>query len=259
MQAEPCQAKVPEAGVPARIALGPGGLGSPPEACAANDLALQGFASLLIARDDFYGGLDTGVTLRAHFELGPEHWLSVWTPGLEYRFIANATIEAKSTDLSAGAVGYHRALPLGKRVQIAPFVRLLLPTETVYRKAVRYGFDHGVSAIVRANTWLEFVGGIVFPIYLTAGAGSHHLSYQPTLAVEAIAAPFSFMTVAGGAGLRVRAGDDSAFESFDPRLALRFYPLRGARLEVAALFPLWGADRTDLVLGMNLGWMLGND
>jgi len=85
------------------------------------------------------------------------------------------------------------------------------------------------------------------------------VSYQPTLAAEAIAAPFGFLAVAGGAGLRLRAGDDSAFESFDPRLAVRLYPFRGARLEAAALLPLWGADRTDLVLGLNLGWIFEDD
>jgi hypothetical protein len=258
-RAEPCRARVPEAGVPARTVVGPAGLGSPAEACAANDISLQGFASALIAVEDFYGGLGAGLTARARFVLGPEHWLSVWVPGLEYRFLANATIEAESAGMGAGAIGYHRALALGKDAQLAPFARMLLPTESVYQNAVRYGFDHGVSAVVRAEPWLELVGGAAFPLYVTVGSGSYHLSYQPNFAAEAIAAPFTFLAVAGGLGLRMRAGDDSALESFDPRLAVRVYPFRGARLEAAALLPLWGADRTDLVLGVNLGWIFEDE
>ena len=257
--AAPCDAKVPEAGVPARVALGPAGLGAVPEACGANDISLQGFASALIATEEFYGGLDAGLTLRARFELGPRHWLSLWIPGLEYRFVANATIEAESVGMGAGAAGYHYALPLGKAAQLAPFVRLMLPTESVYQNAVRYGFDHGVAGIWRATGWLELVGGFDFAALVTVGSGAYHVSYQPNLSAEAVAAPVGFLAVAAGAGLRFRGGDDAAFESFDPRIALRIYPYRGLRVEAAAMLPLGGADRTDLVLGVNLGWIFEDD
>jgi hypothetical protein len=61
---------------------------------------------------------------------------------------------------------------------------------------------------------------------------------------------------------RLRGGDDRGFESFDPLLGLRFFPLgrtarSSARVELGALAPFWGHDRTDLMVGLNAGWAWG--
>lgn len=256
---DPCDGPVLEAGVPARIPLGPAGFGAPPEACPANDLSLQGSGAALIATEDFYGGLTAGLAFRGRFDLGAGHSVSIWVPGLEYRFFANATIEAEAVTMGAGALGYHLSLRIGRGVRVGPYARLLLPTESAYRNAERYGFDHGLSGVWRAAPRLEVVAGAGFPFLATVSSGTYHLSHQPNLSLEAAFAPARFFAVQAGAGLRLRAGDHSGFESFDPRLALRFYPYGGSRVELAAAAPLWGADRTDLVLGLNVGYRLEDD
>jgi hypothetical protein len=242
-------------GAPARLGPDPAGFGSLPEACPGTDIALQADAALLVATDDFYGSLSAGVAIRGRYAVTDRFWFSLWTPGVEYRYVANATVTAGSTDLSAGAVGVHFPLRLGDRAQIAPYARLLVPTESVFVNAMRYGIDHGVAFAFLAARPLSLVGGATFPALFTDTAGQVHASYQPGLGVEALYSPWSFFTLVAGTTARFRFGDDRAFESLDPTLALRFFPWRGLRAELGARLPLFGADRTDAAFALNVGWM----
>jgi hypothetical protein len=253
--AGPCASEQPEAGVPARIPLGPAELGSLAEACPRNELSLRGFASVLIAEQDFYGMLHAGVALHARLRLPGSAWLSFQLPGIEHRFVANATIEAESTDVGAGSLGFHQGLPVGERLQIAPFVRLLAPTETVYEHATRFGFDHGIAGVWRLEPQLELAGSLSFPTLLTLNHGSLHVVHVPTVGVDAVLAPWRFLAVVLGAALRVRAGSDEPLESIDPRVATRLYFASGGVAEIAAAFPISGADRTDVILAASVGWI----
>lgn len=254
-RALPCQARLPESGAPARVSFGPGGLGSVPEACPVTDSALQGFASALLAFDDFYGWLDAGVAPRFRRRVGESGWLSLWFPPLQYRFSANATIEASSLGLGDAALGYHHALFLGERVAVAPYARALYPLDSSYRHATRYGFEHGVATSVQLAPRLELVGGVAFPAFFVQNGACVHASFIPSFEAQAVWSPLRWFGAVLGAGVRFRSGDDTGFESFDPRAALRFYPAGGLRIELAAASPLWGADRTDLLLGLNIGWV----
>jgi len=106
------------------------------------------------------------------------------------------------------------------------------------------------------------VGGASFPALFVDNSGTVHASYQPALAGDLAIAPFSFFTLLVGAGIRLRGGDDRGFESFDPRLGLRFFPLgrfarSSARVELGVVAPLFGHDRTDVMVGLNAGWAWG--
>jgi hypothetical protein len=254
-QAAPCTGRLPEAGAPPRLSFGPGGFGSVPEACPATDSALQAFASALIAVDDFYGSLEAGLAPRFRRRLSGNDWLSLWLPPLQYRFSANATIEASTVGIGDAAFGYHRAYVLDEQLALAPYVRVLYPFDSGYRNATRYGVEHGLAANLRLDARLELVGGLAFPLLFTVNGARVHASYIPSFEAEAVLSPLDWLSVALGAGCRWRDGDDPGFESFDPRVALRFYPYSGLRIELAAATPLWGGDRTDLVLGLNLGWV----
>lgn len=254
-RATPCAGSLPEAGAPARVSFGPGGFGSVPEACPATDSALQGFASALIAVDDFYGLLEAGVAPRFRRRLSDSDWVSLWLPPLQYRFAANATIEASTVGLGDAAFGYHRAFALTERLALAPYVRALYPFDSGYRNATRYGVEHGLAASLRLEPWLELVGGFAFPLLFTTNGRRVHASYVPSFEAQAVLSPLAWLGVVLGTSVRLRDGNEPGFESFDPRAALRFYPHSGLRIELAAATPLWGADRTDLLLGLNLGWV----
>jgi hypothetical protein len=243
-------------GAPLRSAPGPAGFAGLPEACAASELALQGDASALVAFEDFFGALEAGAALRVRYAPSQRYWLSLWVPGVSYRFVANATVEAESVDLGAGALGAHFALRLGPRAQLSPFARVLLPTESVYVDAMRYGFEHGVAYVFDLHDRVELVGGLAFPLLVTDSFGSLHAVLLPTASVQAGLAAFSWLHVVGGVSLRTRGGEESSFEAFEPALGLRFFPWRQLRAEVGARAPLWGADRTDLGLVLNIGYLL---
>jgi hypothetical protein len=248
---------LPEAGAPARVSFGPGGFGSVPEACPTTDSALQGFASALIAVDDFYGLLEAGVAPRFRRHLSESDWVSLWLPPLQYRFSANATIEASTVGLGDASFGYHRLFSVTEKLALAPYLRVLYPFDSGYRNATRYGVEHGISASLGLASWLELVGGFAFPLFLSSNHRRLHASYVPSFEAQAVLSPLKWFGLVLGAGARLRDGDDQGFESFDPRAALRFYPYSGLRIELAAATPMWGADRTDLLLGLNLGWVFG--
>lgn len=250
--ATPCPA--PEAGAPLRIGLGPAGLGTVPEACPATEVALHGWAAALIDEPDFYGWAYAGSALRFRVAVHERAWLSLAMPGLEYWYVANATVEADSTEMSAGAVGLHVPWAATADVQLAPYLRLLLPTETVYRHAQRYGADTGIAAVWRVQRLLELVGGASLPVLVTVNGLHAETVFLPSLVLEAWFEPWGFVALGGGAGARVRFGGESGFESFDPRVGLRFFFGAGTRLELGALFPLWGDDRTDAMLAASFGW-----
>lgn len=254
-----CVSKQPEAGVPIRLLVGPAGLGTVPAACAASEIAVQSWGAVLIATSDYYGSLDAGGAMVGRFVLPGGSWISVFAPGIEYRFVANASIEADATSVSGSALGWHLPLSVTSHVQIAPFARTLFPTETVYHRASRFGFDDGIAAVWRISPFLELTGGYSMPLLLTVNRPTTYSVLLPTATADLAFEPWRFFAVVAGASVRLRSGDESPFESFDPRAALRFYPFRGSRIELAAAAPLFGRDRTDLLAAISMGYVWGRE
>ena len=256
--AQPCEGDLPEAGVPVRVPLGPANFGELPEACGVTSISLRGRMGILIATDDYYGQLHAGGTLGGRLVLPGGSWLSAELPGFDYRFVANATVEAESLGLSASTIGYHVPLPLGDSVQIAPYGRLMFPTETVFHNALRYGVEHGIAAVANLAPWFEVMGGYALPLQLTTGAYGHsHSVFMPTVTLDAGFRPFSWFEGVAGLAMRVVPGDEEPFEGLDPRVSLRFYPWRGSFVDASGTFPLLGRDRTNAAIGVTLGYLFG--
>jgi hypothetical protein len=249
----------PEAGVPVRIPVGgPADFGVLPEACAATSLALHGRAAILVAEPDYYGSLYAAAALRARVALPGGPWLSLWAPGPEYRFVANATVEGDSGDLSAGTLGLHVPLAATPALVISPYVRLLIPTETVFARATRSGFEHGVSAVTRLGGRAELIGGWAMPILLTHGGARVETTFMPTFSADLVLTPWRALAVAVGLALRVVPIDPEPLESIDPRASLRLYPWRGALVDLSGALPLAGRDRTGVAVALAIGWTWGS-
>lgn len=248
-----CDAPRPAA--PARVGPGPAGFGSLPEACPGTEVGLLGDAALLdAAAEDFYGSVVVGAAVHGRYALDERVWVSAWLPGPQLHYVANATVETSSIELGPTAFGVHVSLPVTERSRLAPYARALVPTETIYRNATRYGFDHGLSFGHRLSPRLDVLGGAAFPLLLVDGSGTLHPSFQPFLRAEVAYTAFRWLTVNAGFALRLRGGDDAAFESFEPLLGLRFFPHRRVPIELGARLPLAGADRTDLGATLGAGY-----
>lgn len=241
---------------PVRVPLAPADLGVLPEACEATEASLETHAAALIATSDLYGSLQAGVGLRGRLTIAERTWLSLWTPSLEYRFVANASVQADRASIGGTVVGVHHRLPVTERLSIAPFVRLLLPTETAFERAVRWGGEQGISAQHHASERVELYGGYAFS-YTLVWNGGHGLSLlTESISAGAVYRPWRFFGVAGGVAVRFALADKQPFESFDPQLGLRFYPYRGLFIPLNVALPLAGRDRTSLAFALSAGWQL---
>lgn len=256
-RADACAAPGPEAGAPVRAALGPADFGAVPEACGRYELSLRGHLGLLIAEDDFYGNVAAGGALRGRILLPGGSWVSATQPGVVYRFVANATVEAESVDISAATLGWHQPLAIGDALQIAPYARVLLPTETVLENAARYGLEQGIGFVASLHEMVELTGGYSLPLLLTSTAGRTASLLMPLVALDLGFRPWRWLEVLGGGALRLVPTDPEPFESFDARASLRFYPHDGLLIDLAAAFPVGGRDRTLAGAGLALGWVGG--
>ncbi|HET9959267.1 MAG TPA: hypothetical protein VFQ61_32480 [Polyangiaceae bacterium] len=250
---EPCVGELgARASAPASIGVGPAGLGTVPEACPGRDVRLRAGGSVLVARADFYGLLQTTLEMGLRYAFGRNDWFSLSVPGLQYRFAANATIEASSTSLSAGAFGYHHSFRLGPGLRFSPWLRVLIPTETNYRHARRYAVEQGFSVLGALSPRVSWMFGLAFPVYVTLIGGADHYVMTQAYVSELAYQPWPVFSAAAGAGLRIRSGERRGFEAFDPRLCLRLHVSSVWHAELAAAAPLWGTDRTDLLASFGL-------
>ncbi len=251
----PCDSDQPEAGVAIRASTGPGELGRTPEACAGTDLTLEAGGALTLDLDDFYGGLAAGLTLHGRVAFD-DAWLSLGAPGLRWTYSANASIEATQTELGPTTLGAHLAAWRDERRQLAPYVRFLLPTDTVYGRADRWGVELGAALVWRLDARLEAVFGLSAAQVLVVNPPATLTTTTFGLTADATWRPNGWFALALGLGARVTPAAEP-FESFDPRLALRFYPWRGMLIDLSAWLPLGGRDRTTAGALLSLGWAWG--
>lgn len=250
---DPCTSDQPEAGVAIRATTGPGELGRTPEACAATALTLDAGAAITLDLDDFYGGIRANAALHGRVALVEHGWLSLGLPALQWIYSANASIEATQIEAGPLTLGAHLAAWHDDTQQLAPFVRVLLPTDTIYQRALRFGVELGAVYLVRADDHLELVLGASASEIAVANPPATLATTTFQLTADATWRPLDWFSFALGLGARTTASD-TPFESFDPRLAFRFYPWRGLLIDLSAWLPLAGRDRTSAGALLSIGW-----
>jgi len=247
--APPCRDDRPGDGAPARVPVqGPADLGVPQEACARTALYLEGRGALLVATDEFYGSILTGLSMRGTAALPwLGSWVSLYVPGLEARYVANATVDRWKVSLGGGAVGGH--VPLGEvgPVTVVGFARALLPTETVFVNARRYGVEPGLSARWVPTPNLEVLGGLASTSTWTVVPGRARYVFDPVISADTVYRPFRAGALVAGVSVR-------PLESVDWRAQMRLYPYRELSLSMGVAVPSLGRDRTDAATSLSLGW-----
>jgi hypothetical protein len=243
----PCSRGRPATGVPIRVpAFGPADFGLAQEACPRTGVWLETRAAVLVAKDDFYGSLLGGGSLRASIELWNRMWVTAFLPGLEYRYVANATVTEGTTTLGAGALGLHAPIARDEAYELAVYGRGLLPTETIFTRATRYGFEQGLSALVPLGSRLELASTMSFTSLVTVLPGRASPVWIPAVSSDMVYRPGRKIGLAIGAGLR-------PLESLDPRAEVRLYPTDPLQITLGAMVPIVGLDRTDAALGLAVG------
>ncbi len=243
----PCSRGRPATGVPIRVpAFGPADFGLAQDACPRTGAWLETRTVVLVAKDDFYGSVLATGSLRASIELWNRMWVTAFLPGLEYRFVANATVTEGKTTLGAGALGLHVPFARDEAYELAVYGRALVPTETIFSRATRYGFEQGLSALVPLGRRLELASTMSFTSLVTVLPGRATPVWVPAVSADMIYRPARAIGLAVGTGLR-------PLQSVDPRVEVRLYPTDPLQITLGAMVPIAGLDRTDVALALAVG------
>lgn len=248
--ASPCAGSRPGVGVPIQVraaADNAADFGTPQEACARTSVSLDNRLAVLDASDVFYGSVYFASNLRGTVDLPWGFWISFAVPGLEYRYVANATVDQKTVSMGAGALGVHVPVMSDARTQLTLAVRALVPSETIFVRAKRYGFEQGLSLLRQLGPHLELDGNLGAVALATVGPGRETLRFSPFVSTDLVYRPWRALGLAAGANLR-------PLDALDLRMQVRVYPYRRLAIALGAAAPVVGRDRTDLALAFSLGW-----
>jgi hypothetical protein len=260
-------ARAAACGEPRDVAGGPlpGGtdaadFGAIPETCAGTDLTmrLRGTALVASTMPDYYGSITGAAMLRLRHRLGrgSRTTLSVAADVSTFRYVANAVVVSEGVSFGPPTLGLHRELGNGELSAAGVYARVLLPPDTARQNGVRVGFELGMTFRRRLGSAgrAGVQGGAAMLSPMVIIAGQTHAAFQPAALAEAWYLLSPRYAVFGGAEGRAELSPDLGLLTLAPRVALRRALPRGLGLAMLAEVPVAGQDRTDLVIGLYLGW-----
>jgi hypothetical protein len=253
-RAERCQGQAALQGAPIALTLGLADFGATPPSCASTGVALEARGSALIDTPDFYGALTAEAVLTGTFALGEATWVSAAVSALRYRFVQNASVVGTELGLGPTSVGLHRVMLRGARWRVAPYGRLLLPTETGRHFSLQLGLEAGASGSFEPMPGLSLGGGLSLPVTAVVLGERTLWQLAPRASLDATYAPWRWLELAGGAELRLAL--EGGLDFVAPKVAVRLYPWRTLHVQLAGMMPLAGLERTDFrgSLGVGASW-----
>jgi hypothetical protein len=254
-RAEQCKGQPALQGAPIALTLGPADFGATPPTCVSTGVALEGRGTALIDTPDFYGALSAEAVLAGSFALGEATWVSAAVNVLRYRFVQNASVVGTHLGVGPTSVGLHRVMLRGERWRVAPYARLLLPTETGRNFSVQLGLEPGASASFEPLPGLSLGGGLSLPVTVVVLGERTLWQLAPRASLDAAYAPWRWLELAVGAELRL-ALEGGGLDFVAPKVAVRLYPWRTLHVQLAGMMPLVGLERTDFrgSLGLGASW-----
>jgi hypothetical protein len=235
--------------------LQPADFGAIPEACPGSDLALRLRGSLL---DDsgapgFYGNVLTDVMVRARRRIGTKGWLSLAVDLFSYRYVDDASLASTGPSFGPPTIGYYQGVVATTRTAVAVYSRALLPLDTA-RQGIETGLEVGGSGRARVTRRWTVDGGLEVGGPLDVVAGQAHGRLEPAALAEGWFSPRPALAVFAGGALRVELAPSPALLTVVPRIGLRAALRQSFWLAVLAEGPVAGADRTNLVASLFVGW-----
>jgi hypothetical protein len=233
--------------------------GAIPEACAGTDASLRLRGTALVASEmpDYYGSIAASTTLRLRLRVGRtgRTWLSFAADVLTFRYVVNAVVASDRLSIGPPTLGVHRALADGDHFAATIYARALLPLDSA-RAGVRMGLELGTAlrrALGPSGRWgLEGGAALVSPLVVIKGQS--HATLEPIALAQGWFSPKPGAALFAGASMRAELAPDATFLSLAPRAGLRISSLRGPWFAFLAEVPVAGADRTDAIIAILLGW-----
>jgi len=206
-------------------------------------MEMRGTAVLAVS--DFYGMLHAGVVLGATLPLTRGLWLSASVTPVQFRFVQNVSVIGNRLGIGASTVGLHGALVDTARWRVSLYGRLRAPTETGQQYGWTTGGELGVAALWAPTARVTVAMGASVPVEATV-LGDWVRGSVTARAGGDVAVRFGRFEPALGLEFRVGGHPGQPVEYVAPRLGLRVHPGRRWVMGLDALFPLGGAEPTDV-------------
>jgi hypothetical protein len=233
--------------------------GAIPEACAGSDAIVRLRGTGLVASEmpDYYGAITASTTLRMRLRVGRtgRTWLSFAADVFTFRYVVNAVLVSDAFSVGPPTLGVHRSLADGDRFAATIYARGLLPLDSA-RAGVRMGLELGTAlrrSLGGAGRWgLE--GGVALLNPVVVVGGQTHASLEPVALLQGWFAAQPGVALFAGLSTRAELAPDPTFLFLAPRAGVRLLSRRGLTFAFLAELPTAGADRTDGIIAISLGW-----
>lgn len=215
--------------------------GSTPSACGFSGFSVGGRMGLLIATSAFYGAIDATASLSGTYRIDEDSWISLGFDAVRYRTVINASVVTAPIDVGATTLTVHHVMASDDEAQVTLFLRAMLPTELGNRYAARLGVEPGFSVAWSPHRRWTLHGGVSLPVSAAVSAAGTHFTFTPRASLDVAWLPVDPFEVL--LGLEARAGLDG-LEFLSPRLGLRVHATRRAFIDLSAMMPLLGVEKT---------------
>ena len=228
---------------PITLGFSDGDLGTGHRACPRNEFFAGARANAVIDTPGFYGSVATDGQLAISFRLpqAPRWEVSANLAAVHWQYVQNATLKSSEVGIGLLTLGAAVMALETRRFVLTPYARLLLPTASTSPHVVELGGELGLAAEFRprAKVALHAYAGADVTGGISAAPADVRAGFDGDLGVQ-----YSPATWFGAAlDLQLRLGHRAALDSISPAIALRFRFRKTVGAELAALFPVAGADR----------------
>lgn len=239
--------------IPVALNVDQGDWGTAASPCAVNEFTLTGAAQLDLERANYYGTLSAEGSVRVGFAFSERLWLSGGFTPVRYRFVQNASLAASQLEFGPLTLGLHGALLRGENWQLSPWVRLRLPLESGYRYSTTSGLEPGVAFVWGPSSRFTLHAALNAPIALSSIGVRQLTQVQLHHSLDLAWAPTTWLELVAGGELRLGFAAGNPLDYVGPKAAVRLWFGQSFLVQLAALVPLGGVERTQARVGLTLG------
>lgn len=234
----------------------PADFGSVPEVCPAGEasLRLRGELVNASAAPDFFGRIIGTATFRARRRVTARTWFALSIDVLEGRYVNDAGLAASGASFGPASLGFHWTAVDRPRAAVAVYVRALLPIDTARTTGLETGLELGAAARLVLPRSFALDGGLALAAPVEMVAGQAHGQLNPTILAEGWWSRSPRLAVLAGLAATFEAAPDPTLLLLVPRAGLRTGLPHRLWLAFLAELPVAGADRTNVMASVLLGW-----
>jgi hypothetical protein len=257
-EAGPCRDAYGHLRAPIAIASEGADFAGSAAACGGHRVALDLHADATIAASapEFYGNLRGAALVSGTWAPNDRLWFDAAADVARYDYVANASIVAKGFGAGPATLAVHGVLERSARLQVAPFVRALLPLESGWANAFRLGIEPGLAALFALSPRWSLHASASYPLQTTWLGSRVAWRFTPRATLDVDVAPLRWLELLAGLELRLVADPDGNLDALTARAALRAHLGRGFDLHLEAAVPFAGFDRAlaRVALGLAVRW-----